>query len=171
MEFIGYHGTSKDIANRIITTNFTINNQHLGSLGKGIYFFEENEELAKEYAMFRHNGKITEVIKSVIIVAEDLILDTADNEAHQWKFHEYRNELKLSLLKRSKMNVHGKNMNALDGAVYESIVKSEGYKLIRSKTFTALHDDRENYVPNSFVPNGVELCLKCNSYVKDKNIV
>lgn len=169
--YVGHHGTNSYNANRIIKTNFSVNHKHIGSLGTGIYFFENDHLLAKEYASSRHKGKIIKVIESIIEIPSTMIFDTAENQNDIDTFHDYRREIKINLAKRGKRNIKSQNVNDFDGNIYNFIVNKEGYELIRAKTFTPSLSDRKQRIPNSYVPNGIELCLKTHKYVKDKHII
>ncbi|SFG96531.1 hypothetical protein SAMN02982927_03409 [Sporolactobacillus nakayamae] len=47
----------------------------------------------------------------------------------------------------------------------------KGYQLIRACTFSPPENEQDLRIPISRVPNGIELCLKHGSYVKDKHII
>lgn len=168
-KFVGYHGTDDYNARLINRTNHTINYQHIGWLGVGVYFFEANKSLAKNYAAKRHQGKIIRVMKSNIEIPEELIFDTVDNEENKNKFHAYRSVLKKQAIERNKI-IKSSNRNNFDGKVYDLISRKEGFKLIRSYTYTPSLKEEQYKIPFSRVPNGIELCLKSTNYVKDKHI-
>lgn len=166
----GHHGTNSRIANMIMRTNFTINYKHNGSLGRGIYFFEDDHVLAREYASHRHEGKQVRVIECILEVSQDKIFDTVDSREDVKTFHEYRDEIKEMLLSKGKYNARTKNMNEFDGNIYNYIAKDLNKDLIRANTFTPFLSDRRLRAPQSNVPNGTELCLKKNNYIKSKYI-
>lgn len=168
--FVGHHGTSSNDAHRILGSNFTVNFKHIGSLGTGIYFFEKNYILAAEYAKHRHNGQQIKIIECIFEISKEKIFDTVKDQGDIKTFHEYRNEIKESLMSRGNRNVRTRNMNEFDGKIYNFISSALNKDLIRANTFTPLLSDRKHNVPLSNVPNGIELCLKRNIYVKDKYI-
>lgn len=167
-KYTGYHGTSKDVADKIIRTAFVINHGHQGFLGTGIYFFEENKDLAIEYATHRHGNKIIKALECILEVPEEEVFDTTLKEGAK-KFNVYKEIVKETILKE-KINLKVGNRNHFDGRVYDFVAKREKYTLIRAETFTPLLSDRKLDLRHSNVPNGVELCLKNPRMVIDKCI-
>lgn len=168
VEYVGYHGTESSKAKRIIKTGFTINQRHRGWLGKGIYFFEDDKDLAKKYSEKRHPQKISNVIKSHLKVPDNKVFDTTV-EIGRFTFFQYRKQLK-ERMKKTGNKYKFSNSNHVDGIVYDMIVSEKGYDLIRAETFTSLNDDLELEIPESKVPNGTELCLKVANYAKDNSL-
>ncbi|WP_157515405.1 hypothetical protein [Luteimonas abyssi] len=167
-EFIGYHGTNNNVAKQIIRTNF-INNGRVGWLGSGIYFFEEDFNLANTWAIARHNGKIPKVIRVEIKVPEREIFDTADDRDSKKFFHEFRKRFLVDQLSGRKRKINVDSQEDLDGKIYNAIAKAKGYKLIRAETYTYTKADREFGFSGSRVPNGIELCIKHIPYIEVKN--
>lgn len=166
--YAGYHGTDRDAAKRIIKTKFIVNQKHIGWLGTGIYFFEEDKELAKEYAKARHPKKIIDVIECILEVKSDEVFDTT-KEDYQKAFHKYRQMFK-KIAEKEQMILKPRNSEDLDGKVYDFIANKDKYILFRARTFTPSLLDREEGLLRSRVPNGVELCLKIENRVITKSI-
>lgn len=167
-KYIGHHGTSRDNSQKIIKTDFTINYQHVGWLGKGVYFYHEDSLLAKEYAEDRHSGKIVKVIECDIEVPKDKVFDTTEPKNRDI-FFQYREELKKKIISE-KIKVRSNNRNDFDGKVYDIITRAKNISMVRAETFTPLKNDREYNFPESRVPNGIELCMKSTNYIKSKHI-
>lgn len=162
--YIGYHGTDFDAANRIEKTTFAINHKHIGWLGTGVYFFENNISICEEYTRHRHKGSIIKILECYLEVPKDKIFDTTlDKDADI--FHNYREELK-QIVKSQKISLKVSNSNHFDGRVYDLISKRKNIHLVRARTFTPLISDRDEPFPESKVGNAVELCLKVPNYVK-----
>lgn len=169
VEYIGYHGTDKDTAERIVSTNFIINQRHTGYLGKGVYFFEENKSITREYANSRHPGKIIKILECIIELPKDKVFDTT-KESDAKKFEIYKEVVRETFVKK-QLKIKNNTKDHFDGKIYDLIVDKENYLLIRAKTFTPTSRDREVGLYTSNVPNGVELCLKNLSEVIIKKYI
>lgn len=169
VQYIGYHGTSSTIAKRIMQTNFKANLQQPGWLGSGIYFFEEDEKLARYFGGVNLNGP-TSVLRAEIDIPDELVLDISVPYSEGNKeFHAYRDMLVPTLVKKG-VTIKSKNKKDYDGKVLNILCSKQGYKLVKNYTFTYQEYDRENYT-SSRVPNGIELCLKDNGYIVEKQII
>ncbi|MFS0749515.1 hypothetical protein [Oceanobacillus sp. 1P07AA] len=167
-QYNGYHGTEKSFADRIIQTSFVVNTRHQGSLGTGIYFLEENKDLTREYARFRHPNKIIKILDCKIEVSENEVFDTTTPE-HREIYKVYKDIIR-EMMKENGYDFQYGYRNSFDGAVYDYLAKDKGYLLIRAETFTPSIEERELKI-RSNVPNGVELCLRNPIKVIDKQIV
>lgn len=167
--FIGYHGTNSKIAQNIMRSNFTYNATKPGWLGSGIYFFEEDEGLASYWGNFRNPGN-TSVIRTEIEVPDEKIFDVSNPSSdHSKFFHAFREEL-LPILHAKQINIKATNKTDLDGKIINMICIKEKYQLVRSFTYTFIDYDRNNGT-FSRLPNGIELCLRDNRYIANKQIV
>lgn len=90
--FIGYHGTDDASARKIIRTNFIVNRMSVGWLGTGIYFFDEDDDMAIYWASRQNKGKIPKVIRGEIEIPKEKVLDMTDGESKVY-FHEFRKKL------------------------------------------------------------------------------
>jgi hypothetical protein len=128
--FIGYHGTKNSDANRIINTNFTINHTNPGWLGSGVYFFEENDILARSFGNYKFPGN-TSVIRAEIEVPDHQVFDlTNPSSDHSQEFHAFRLEL-LPVLDKQNINVKAKNEKDFDGKILNMLCRKSGYQLVR----------------------------------------
>ncbi|MBG9656349.1 hypothetical protein ABE24_16115 [Cytobacillus firmus] len=167
--FIGYHGTNSNTAKNIIRTNFSFNTTKPGWLGSGIYFFEENEGLARYWGNLKSPGNAS-VLRTEIDVPDDKIFDVSDPSSdHSKTFHAFREQL-LPVLHEKQINIKAENKTDFDGKILNMICIKEKYQLVRSFTYTYIDYDRKNGTFSRF-PNGIELCLKNNGYIVNKQIV
>ena len=167
--FLGYHGTREDIANNILRTNFHIKNEVKPWLGSGIYFFEENQELAKNWANERYRGKRTRVLECLLEVPDDKVLDLVDPRSeHNTIFQAQRTALIESL--NGKLDVLIKNNEDFDSKTLNVMCPRLGYLLVRAATYTYTDFDRRHKM-KSKVPNGIELCLRDKAYIIEKEII
>lgn len=165
--YIGYHGTSKRNASKILKTNFTINNK-IGWLGSGIYFYEEDVAMAKDWAQYKSQSDPIDVIRCEIKVPKEQVFDVSiPGSQHNRFFHEFRRRLIENELAKNCLDLTVKSKQDFDGKTYNFICKTKGYKLVRAYTYTYTEQDRRQRT-FSRVPNGIELCLKQPSYVQTK---
>lgn len=168
--FVGYHGASGVRADKILIQNFTIDPKKTGWLGTGIYFFEGNQELAKYWAGFRWGTVPTKVLSCEICVPSKEVFDVTDSNGEDAKkFHETKEEFIL-LLGDHKVNAFAKNGEDSDGKIFNMICAREGYVMVRVNTYTYTEMARKYCIP-SRISNGTELCLRNNSYIKERKIV
>ena len=68
--YIGYHGTSDSVATKIDKGNFSIDYKKIGWLGHGVYFFQEDIEIAKYWAnrKFKNRGISVGLLRAEITV-------------------------------------------------------------------------------------------------------
>ncbi len=165
-KFTGFHGTEKEIANRIIRSNFVLSNK--GWLGKGVYFFEESLDRAIDWARFSHPGKIANVIEVVLEIPNEFVFDTT-TDSHAIEFHDFRDSIIKRIEQGKNRDLLSHNSGDFDGKIYDLIAQKKKSILIRAKTFTQPKIERSIHIPTSRVPNAVELCLKNVSYVKSKS--
>ncbi|MFE8700896.1 hypothetical protein ACFYKX_09735 [Cytobacillus sp. FJAT-54145] len=169
--FIGYHGTSKQNAINILKTSFTIDYKKIGWLGTGIYFYEENSEMAVEWALYKCKSAPKDVIRSEIKIPAEEVFDVSIPGSKDNRFfHELRRKLVEVELSKKNLDITVKNKKDFDGKTYNFICKTKGYKLVRAFTYTYTDQDRSTGL-DSRVPNGIELCLKQPSYVQTKDSI
>lgn len=110
------------------------------------------------------------MIECEIEIGSDLVLDVTDPKGiGAKKFHIFRRELINNLAKKG-INVLAENRKDFDGKVSNMLCQKDGYKLVRAFTYTYQQENRSYSIP-SRVPNGIELCLRDISYVKNKKVV
>ena len=169
-EFLGYHGTNKTDVLKIISTRFEINTKNIGWLGTGIYFFENSSNMAASWGRFDNPDRIINVIECIIKVPEEKVFDVTDPYSeHTRKFHALRIEM-IPILAKNNINIKVKNKSDHDGKIYNMICISDGYMIVRTFTYTFQSVDRQ-FGASSRVPNGIELCLKNNTYITSKRII
>lgn len=166
MDFVAYHGTSKQIATNIIDSDFHHNNK-VGWLGTGIYFFNENQAMAYNWADTKKRFERPTVLCCELSLPDDKVFDaTVPDSEHNQMFHMYRNLLKMQLKSRNKF-VKARNQEDFDGKTYNIICKQEGYELVKAYTYTYDQADSDFGI-NSRVPNGTELCLRNTEFIVSK---
>lgn len=168
-DYIGFHGTSSRNAELIMQSDFRVSN-HVGWLGSGVYFFEENYELAQYWAnTFSSKGA---VIRCEMSVPAEEVLDVTDPGSDQSRlFHETRTKLIEQEIRRHRVDLLVRDSNNLDGIVFNILGRTKGYKLVRSFSYTYQDHDRVYKLRASRVPNGIELCLKDVRYIRRKTVV
>lgn len=173
MQYIGYHGTSIEYRTQILRlkgTGFT--ESASGWLGPGIYFFDNDYNMAHKFASKKY--RTVGVLECEIDVPDDKIIDLTNAKSHNnLTFHAIRDSLiSLELQKRNMKRTSEKGNNAedFDNTTFKMLYLRKGYKLVRANTYTYTKND--NSVKQlSRIPNGVELCLRDQAYIKSKGAV
>lgn len=164
-ELIGYHGTSSQNAKLIRKDGFIMS--PAGWLGRGVYFFHNNSELARAWAAKNFNNQKVEVISRNIKVNNEKVFDMVDPEGdHNKLFH----KLRFDLVKQSeevgiKCNFNRENyeekIRKIESKVISNICDKGEFHVVRAATFTKLINSYEC----SVISNGVEICVKKDCYV------
>lgn len=165
-EFIGYHGTSHQNAKDIEQNGFLLS--PAGWLGMGIYFFQENKELARLWATKNNKGSRVEVLERTIKVEENKVFDMADVLGQDnILFH----KLRLDLVNKSKevgircnfdKDKLEEQIRKIETAIINKICSDSGYEVVRSATFTKSGCNLDVW---SVCPNGIEICVKDSRYI------
>lgn len=170
VEYVGYHGTSESFAVRIDKGNFTIDFRKIGWLGSGVYFFQEDLEIAKYWAIrkFRSRGTSIGLLRTEIKMSKEQVFDVTDPLGDHNKYYQaIRKTFVEREIKKHGINIRAKNQDDLDGKVYNMICTKDGFKLVRGCTITPDDNDREHkLIPRT--PNGVEMCLRDVNFITQK---
>lgn len=158
--YVGYHGTSKNRAQKILSENYEPRRSIW--FGKGIYFFKDDYLMAKNWAekRFKENPSI---LKSNILCNHNEVLDLTDPTGEDTrKFHTVRKkEISKNIRIRNNRYHH-------DEIVINFLYKEMGVKLFLINTYTYQeydnHEDKELRV-SSRIPNGTEMVVKENSII------
>ncbi|NFT07930.1 hypothetical protein FDF26_12820 [Clostridium botulinum] len=160
--FIGDHGTTSERCKKIKREGF--NKSHWGWLGAGIYFFEEDKELARSWAKIKYGLKPLEVLEFTITVERENILDISDPKSELTKkVNQFREIFLRSGLNKNK--IIDMEDEKFDGKLLDMICDKDGYVLVRNFTHTSTENDRINNKKRSNIANGVELCVKDDKYI------
>lgn len=184
-----FHGTSKDIANNSIrfspaNIKITTYKKELqkganhrqnrrapkpkppGSLGYGFYTFVNSDKLAREF--IARQAADYELIKVLSEFDETQILNFS-NEDIMDKFHAYRSQYLKHV--ENMLKVFGNPMNShkqhtVDGLIIENFIEDifknekKEIKAVMAWTFTPCDELSEDGKFVSFIPNGLELCIR-----------
>lgn len=171
-EYIGYHGTDREIFNKIKQDGFKLERPK-GTLpcdlGKGIYMFIQREKFPKECPKrnaekyvnsIKHSYKDPVVIKIVSRIEDGNILNM-NSECNQAFFLDFKEKNLDSLEKgfSSKKYSPTRNRGKVDGMVFDIMIKALNLKVdaIIIDSYTPFNF--EGY-RQSNIPNGRELCLR-----------
>jgi len=164
IEFVGHHGTLSSNCKNIRKNDFRETER--GWLGKGVYFFDDDKELARNWAIYKRRGNPgrIEVLECIIKTTSEKVLDVVDPKSKQSKdLNAFReNFLKTALKKERIINIDDR---MLDGKVFDMVCELSGFSLVRNSTHTLTDRERELDIKFSHINNGVELC------VRDKDII
>ena len=160
--YIGHHGTDKKHLPNIFAEGFLCARK--GYLGSGVYFYENNMDLAREWAENRRQCKKSTVLQAEIECDIDNILDISDPNCKERRLI---GSQVVKYFTRRKQNGYYLNDNAMkeiEGNIIDDMCKRVNYKLIRAITVsnTQVYGDITIFLG---IANGIELC------VKDKSII
>lgn len=160
-QFVGHHGTSAENIAKIKKYNF--NSSNWGWLGKGIYFFEEDKEMARRWARYKFPNKRIDVIECLIKVDVEKILDISNPKTeHNKKIQQFR----IEFLKKAKSVNRNLSDEEIDCKIINMVATLDKFEVVRNYTYTYTEEDREvgktigNRPIGSNVPNGIELCVR-----------
>lgn len=162
IEYIGYHATSTAIAKIINAEGFIPSKS--GWLGKGVYFFQDDKELASVYGQRRYKCQRIEIIKKNIRAPKNSVLDISDPLGKHYKMF---SDEKVNLIKEAEKKgyrLYSDTISKYEITVLEELCKQKGFSLVRACTYTYQQYD-ERYGSRSNFPNGIELCVKDLSYI------
>lgn len=162
-QLCGYHGTKSYFRKKIENNGFIESKG--GWLGKGIYFFQEDYEMALNWAKKKHHTIMVCYIKRIINVEEDKFFDiTWPLDKRTKYFFDERKKYVEEMEKRGYI-VEVDNKKRFEGAVVDKICEEKGYDVARACTYTYQEHD-EIYSLNSIFANGVEICVKNSECMK-----
>jgi len=177
IEFTAYHGTDKSQLRRLIGNRVLPKPDcNIGDLGKGLYGFIDDRDLALAYA---ERMKINHQIVHPTVIEfnfkckqEEIIdFDTPENLQQFLEAKEiFREFAKDFLLKSRSKRI------CIDGIIIERMLKHNKGKIIKAVTRSTFTPTREDYiclngrlVPLiSNYPNGKELCVRVQNPVKTR---
>ncbi len=168
VKFIGYHGTHDHLVRRIFSQG--LNEARKGYLGKGVYFFEDNYDLAREWALSRRDCKSPAVIKAQIECDHEKVLDITNPNCPERKL--ISSKVKSYFVKRTKDGYYldANAMKEIEGNIIDNMCEVVDYKLIRAITISNTHVDGDKTIFLG-IANGIELCVKDKSIMMLEGVV
>ncbi|RHW49737.1 hypothetical protein DS831_06125 [Bombilactobacillus bombi] len=150
--------------------------QEVGSLGRGLYAFLDDKELAKLFWNKNNNSDECQIIKIDIKFDEDNSLNFVDNLDDIAMFRTFlSNEKVQKIIKKfSEVYKNKYSQHELDGILIEYYIN---YFLIKKKIVTSIDCVfcatstklyKEFY---TYVPNGIEYCIRSNSIISGKELI
>jgi hypothetical protein len=163
---IGYHGTSRECAQKIIRDNF-IDSGSIGWLGTGVYFFEESyltkgpEEALSWATNVRKKDDPVVLMAEIEMEDQNCIIDLIENVDHRLLYQSCQKRA----TKRIVQKVGTRSFN--DSVVFELIDKTQRPKIIR-----ALVDGSRENRQNSYIVGRpqIMICVKDVKVIKDIRI-
>lgn len=166
-EFIGYHGTKKYSKSSIERDGFIKSPK--GWLGEGTYFFQEDYQLAINWAKKKHNTIMVCFIKRKIRVRQESFFDIVWPLSDDSKYFFSERENYVKSMEKKGYIIEVDDKKRFEGEVIDLICKRKNYSVARACTYTYQKFD-EIYKLNSIFDNGVEICVKDhNCIVKEQD--
>lgn len=156
-EICCYHGTKSYIRKYIERDGFTESLN--GWLGKGVYFFQEDFEMAKEWAKRKHRTLMVCFIKRIIKVDNERFFDITWPLDKRTKYFFEEREKYVKEIERRGYKVEVDSKKRFEGALIDQICEKKGCDVVRACTYTYQSYD-DIYSLNSIFANGIEVCVK-----------
>ena len=168
MDVTGYHGTDKSKAMKIMRTEFKPG-KNSGWLGNGIYFFENNMNLALRFIDKDVDFINRAVISARIATSKSRVLDiTQVGSIGLDEFHVHREHV-IDQVGAENVRIRTKQRH-LDAFVLNDLCRRRGYYAVRAQTYTYSTRDKRFKLSSRF-PNGIELCVKNASIISNKQLI
>lgn len=159
----GYHGTKKYLKSSIEVEGFR--KSLSGWLGEGVYFFQDDYQMAVNWAKKKYNTMMTCFIKRRIVVENDLFFDITWPLAESTKYFFEEKEKYIKYMEKKGYKIEVTDKKRFEGEVIDLICREKKYAVVRACTYTYQKHD-EIYKLNSIFANGVEVCVKDSIYLK-----
>lgn len=157
IRLLGYHGTKRYFMNAIEKNGFEESSK--GWLGKGVYFFQEDYDMAIEWAKKRHNTIMTCFIKRYIEVIDENFFDITWPLDKRTKYYFQERERYVKEMESRGYKIEIDSRKRYEGELVDLICEKKNYLVVRACTYTYKKYD-EIYDLNSIFSNGVEICVK-----------
>lgn len=159
IEYIGYHGTLKNIEKCIKSGGFTKSNT--GWLGEGVYFFQDDFELAKRWAIKKYNAENVVFIKRTIRVEREKLFDITYPLSEQSKYYFRERERCIQEMKKRGYKVDVESRKRYENGLINLICVTKKYHVVRACTYTYQKCDYiDGNEVGSLFANGVEICVR-----------
>lgn len=159
VEFIGYHGTLKSIEKSINLGGFAKSNN--GWLGEGVYFFQEDYELAKMWAIKKYRNQKVVFIKKAIRIEKEKLFDITYPLSEQSRYYFKERHRYIDEMKRRGYDIDVANGRRYENGLMNLICNTRKYDAVRACTYTYQEYDYINGEEISSVfANGIEICVR-----------
>ena len=169
ISIIGHHGTTFDACQRIMKSNFTLTSIEKGWFGRGVYFFEDDADLAYEWVLKDKSGNIPKVIEAIIRVPSENFLNLTDVKSIDYKIYEkIRDEKIKNILEENNIKI--KDKKNFDALVMEILKKDADIFVVKVPSLTKTRDMVETDAIMR-IPNGNEIIVSDTRYIKEKKVI
>lgn len=159
MEFTGYHGTLS--SNVCLIKNNGFNKSDTGWLGTGVYFFEDNFDLAINWAKKKYRTDRVQFIKKKIHVEEKKLFDISWPCSPHSKYYFKEREKYINEMVKRGYEVNIENNRRYENALINLICTRKEYDVVRACTYTyQKYDYMGGKVVDSIFANGIELSVR-----------
>lgn len=157
--FLGYHGTLRKSAINIKKNGF--NDSKKGWLGEGVYFFQEDYDLALKWAQKSLKSLDVQFIKKYIVIEKEKLFDIVWPLSEDCKYYFKEREKFLEMMESRGYEVHIDNGRRYENELMNLICKRKEYDAVRACTYTyQKYDYKGGEQIDSIFANGVEICVR-----------
>lgn len=161
--FTGHHGTSSENAKKIRKSDFYFRS---GWFGTGAYFYDDDREMARKWALSRHKGKRVEVIECDIEVIRCRLLDLCNPKSENSKnFHFFRSKFMEKANNLANIN---ESKESLDCKIIDFLIRKDNLEVVRNTSYTYTDEERKSNKLGSNIANGIEICVANSKCIKNK---
>lgn len=176
MTFECYHGTSKEVAEKIASQRDVLaaTNKPHHALGQGVYFFIESfccpepAKAAENWATVNAKGRyeVYAVLKTTVSDYESNIFDLRIDE-HRKRYNLTMKEVERLMQEKEKMFSKG----GIDAYTFDYIAKKAGFSVMIRNTIVKFYPSGHalEQLNESRVENATELCIKSEKIIKRLN--
>lgn len=166
VSILGHHGTTFDACKLIMKSNFNPTSTRKGWFGRGVYFFEDDKDLAYEWVLKDKPSGIPRVIEAKIEVPDRHYLNLTDVKSDDYKiFEKVRDEKVSKILESNNIKIADKkNFEAL---VMNTLKKDGKIFVVKVPSLTKTNDMQKTDATMR-IPNCNEVVVFENKYIKEK---
>lgn len=164
MQYEIYHGTSKEYSRSILNKGFNISSW--GYLGSGVYFYENNKNMAEKWCKYNKDFSYIAILKYLLDVDEGVVLDLTDPNSETFSDFEKGVIKIVRTLQANRIRI---KTNDCGSNFIDSYCRESKKYVVRAMTFT-----NTQYVDGILIDfkfaNGIEICIKNVDLIKKELI-
>lgn len=162
-KLLGHHGTTKVALDRIMVSNFTLTSIEKGWFGRGVYFFEDDKDLALEWVQKEKSG-IPKVIEANIEVPSVNFLDLTDVKSEDYQIYAKVRDDKINQLLEQN-NVRINETKYFEALVMEILKKDADIFVVKVPSLTKTQDMKDLMITLR-IPNCYEIVVSELRFIK-----
>ncbi|MBE7337488.1 MULTISPECIES: hypothetical protein [Staphylococcus] len=169
VSMVGHHGTTSQACDRIMKSDFTLTPIDKGWFGQGVYFFEDDKNLAYEWVKKEKSGKIPKVIEADIEVPAINFLNLTDVKSCDYEiFKKVRDEKVKAILNENNIKI--REVKHFEALVMNILKKDADIFVVKVPSLTKTQDMKDT-AAKMRIPNCNEVVVFERRYIKSKKVI